>query len=96
MFEAEDAHFVVLPYFVVVGRVGESERQHALFFQVGLVDTGKGFDHHGFYAEVTRLHGSVFAAAAFAEVFLAENDGTDAFFLVQPRRSGHFHVLAVF
>ena len=44
---------------VVVLFVGEGQAEHALLFEVGLVDPGEGLDEDNPYAEVAGLHGCV-------------------------------------
>lgn len=46
---------------VVVGRLGEREREHTLLLQVRLVDAGERLDNDGAAAEVARLERGVLA-----------------------------------
>lgn len=50
---------VLRPDLVVVGGVSESQRQHTLLLQVGLVNTGEGSNNDGVTTEMTGLESSV-------------------------------------
>src|SRR3954467_9184210 len=70
--ESEDADAVVLADLVVGPRVGEGQRQQALFLQVGLVDPGEGpgEDHHP--TPEPRFHGGMLAGRALPIVLVAD------------------------
>lgn len=60
-------------YLVVVGGVLESEREHALLLEVGLVDTGEALHDNGATTKMAGLKSSVFATASLT-VVLVTND----------------------
>ncbi|MNL02163.1 hypothetical protein D3C87_1226620 [compost metagenome] len=68
--------------FVVVGRVDESQGQDPLLLEVGLVDACERTGDDRRAAEVTRRHGSVLAAGAFAVILVSDDDPALAAFLV--------------
>ena len=71
--ESDDGNSVGGKDLVVVGRVVEGQRQHALLLQVGLVDTGEALDDDGAPAEVTRFQRRVLAGRSFAVVFRTDH-----------------------
>ncbi len=60
--QAQQADAVILLELVVVGRVREGQRQHALLLQVGLVDAGETLHDDGAAAQETGFHGGVLTA----------------------------------
>ncbi|KUI59614.1 hypothetical protein VP1G_11144 [Cytospora mali] len=59
---------------VVVGLVGERQRDDALLLEVGLVDAGEGLADDDAGAEVPRLQGGVLAGRALAVVVLGDDE----------------------
>ena len=57
--KVDDVNRIIFPDPVVVGFIRERDRQHALFFQVGFVNTREGFHKNNPDAQVARLHGRV-------------------------------------
>src|SRR5258708_5137442 len=92
--EACDIDAVVLLYFVVIFFAREGQGQHALFLQVGLVDTGEAPHDDGPYAAVAGFHGGMFAVGAFSVILVAYHYGADAGCLVSSCRSRYRSVLA--
>ena len=80
--EAPDGDAVVGADGVVVRRVGEGERQHALFLQVGLGDAGEGAGDHGHAAPEAGFHCGVFPGGALAVVGVADGNPRPAGFVV--------------
>ena len=61
----EQVDLVVGIDLVVVFWIGKSKRKHALFLQIGFVDTGEASSNYGDTAEVSRFEGSMLARRAF-------------------------------
>lgn len=74
---------------IVVGWVGECERQHALLLQVGLVDAGKRFHNDGTAAEMSGLQGGVLAGRTLAVVLVTDGHPSDALRFVVARNVRH-------
>mmetsp|Transcript_7113 Transcript_7113/g.10670 ORF Transcript_7113/g.10670 Transcript_7113/m.10670 type:complete len:313 (-) Transcript_7113:1449-2387(-) len=87
--QAFDCDFVVPSNFVVVSRVIESQRQHALLLQVGLVDTSKASGNDSDSAQVPGLQGGVLAAGPLPIVLVAHHHPLHARRLVLPRHVRH-------
>ena len=56
------------------------------------MDAGEALHDHGLHAEEARFHGGVFAAGAFAVVFVTDDDGARALGLVNLGKFGDFLV----
>ena len=80
--ETYDIEHVLFLDLVVVGGILEGEGEHALLLEVRFVDAGEALHDHGLHAEEARFHGGVFAAGAFAVVFVTDHDGARALGLV--------------
>jgi len=72
--------------FVVVRRVGESERKNSLFLEICLVDSRERFDDDGNSTQIARFESSMFSAASFSIVFVSYDNPVDFVLLVV---SGH-------
>ena len=77
-FESGNRDAVVLADAVVVGSVGEGERQHALFFEVRLVDACERFDQYDLRVQEARFERRVLTRRPFAVVLLCDDDRADA------------------
>ena len=75
---------VVLAYALVVGRVGERQRQHPLLLEVGLVDAGEAAGQGQHAAPEPGLHGGVLPAGALAGVGVADEHPAQAGLVVLP------------
>src|SRR5882724_1967490 len=76
--EVRDAHTVVLLQQVVVGRLGERQRQDALLLEIGLGDPGEAPNDDDLAAEIAWRHGRVLPAGALAVVLVADDDPAQA------------------
>ena len=76
--QALDIDAVVGTEFVVVSRVGEGKREHALLLEVGLVNAGKAADDDGQAAEEAGFESCVLARRALAVVVVTNDDPADA------------------
>lgn len=84
--EAGDADGVgLVGDLVVIIGVGEGEGEDALFFEVGFGDTGEAAGDGGDAPEEAWGHGGVFAAAAFAVVFVSDDGPAAASIFVSAR-----------
>ena len=92
--EAEDRNTVVGADLVVVGGVGEGEREHTLLLQVRLVDARKRACDDRQPAQEARLERSVLARRALAVVVVADDDPLDAVVAVVRRDLRHAAPLA--
>ena len=76
--ESLDIHLIIGLNLVVIGRVDESQREHALLLQVGLVDACERTGNDGQSTEVPRLQSSVFTRGTLAVVVITNDDPLDA------------------
>lgn len=76
--QTKDVHTVVRADLLIVLRVRERQREHALLLQVRLVDTREGPDDDREAAEEARLECSVLTRGALAVVRVADDDPLDA------------------
>lgn len=76
--KTKDIHTVVGADLLVVLRVRERQREHALLLQVRLVDAREGPDDDREATEEARLERSVLARGALAVVRVADDDPLDA------------------
>src|SRR6185312_4524252 len=83
--QAIDIDDVILLHLVIVFFIRKGQRQHALFFQIGLMDAGKAADDYRAHAEMTGLHSCMLAAAAFAIILIADDHRSDMGSLIVPR-----------
>ena len=79
---------------VVVGGVGEGQRQHTLLLQVGLVDTSEGAGDDGQTTQVAGLQSGVLTRATLTVVPVTDDNPLDATGLVVTGSGGHSVVLA--
>jgi hypothetical protein len=76
--ETLNVDVIVTLELVIVGGINESEGEHALLLQVGLVDTGKAADDDGQTTEVSGLKSSMFTAGTLTIVRVTNDDPLDA------------------
>ena len=51
---------IIFLHFIIILFVGKCKCQHALFFQVGFMNSGKASYKYCTYAKMTRFHGRMF------------------------------------
>ena len=94
--QTENGDAILFLDLVVVGRVHEGQRQHALLLEVGLVDAGQALGEHHANAQIAGFHGGVFAARAFTVVVVADDHGIHIVVLVVASNLGRRVVRAGF
>jgi hypothetical protein len=92
--QALGAEAIVLTDPVVVGRVGEGDREDALLLQVGLVDPGEGPGHDQDHAPEAGLHGRVLPGGALTHVLVADDGPRLTGLVVRLGDVGEAHPLA--
>ena len=86
--EPDHVDRVVGPELLVVGRIGERQREHALLLEVGFVDPRERAHDDRPSAHIARLHRRVLTRRALAVVLVADGDPLDAGLLVLTRQVG--------
>ena len=76
--QAQNVNAIARLNLVVIRRVSERQRQHALLLQIRLVDPGERADDDGQTAEVPWLERSVFTRGALSVVVVPDHDPFDA------------------
>ena len=74
---------------VVVGRIGERQREHPCFLRFASCDACERAGEHRAPAHVPRLHRRVLARRAFAVVLVADREPVDAGCLELAASSGN-------
>lgn len=92
--EADDINLVIRADLVVVSRVHERQREHALLLQVGLVNTCEGASDDGKTAKEAGLKRSVLAGGTFTVVVVTNDDPLDAAVTVVGTSLGNTAVFA--
>ena len=87
--QVDQIEAVVLLDLIVIRFLAEGQREHALFLQIRFVYAGERLHQNGPNTEVPRLHGRVFARAAFSIVVVAHHQTADPLFLVCPLGVGY-------
>lgn len=75
----------LVSYLIVIGRIGEGQRQHALLLQVRLVDARKRLDNDRPAAQMTGLQSGVLSRRTLTVVLIADRHPADALRLVVTR-----------
>src|SRR5690606_20987182 len=94
LFQINDVDWVIFLNLIVVRFIGKRKGQHALLFRIRLVDTGEGSRENYSCAQVTWLHGGVFAGRTFTIVMITDNNGRYTGGLVSALSGGYRTIFA--